>query len=140
MIQEHVEPVLARLQAHQALVDIVVDGLLDQDRDLPKPPPLVVFHAWTPTREVTRLGGVRPDTAEFRFTVHCIGEDAAQARRLADAVEDQLGDGWKPAVPGWNPGHLRHPTSLAPRPGLVTKPATHITTDEYRMTSRRASF
>ena len=140
MIQEHVTEVLDRIRAHPALTEIVVDGLLDQDADNPAQPPLVVVHARTPTRGPTRLASVRADQAEFRFTVHCIGQDAEQARRLADAVDQQLGDGWRPAVDGWIPEPVRHATSLDPRPDTVLKPAGQYTTDEFRLTSRRRTF
>lgn len=136
MIRAHVDALLARLRADEAMAAIVIDGIVDPLAP-PLAPPYVAVQVDSGVRSVERESSEQPTQADFRITTHCVGADANQARYFAEKVMAQF-LGWRPVVAGWAPTAVQHRRSSPVQPDTTIKPAPQYITDVFNLTSRKA--
>jgi len=136
-IRDHVAAVLAKLNADPVFAGKVVDTNDPKSATVRQPPYLVVYSD-TGTAKVERATSERPTRLDFRFTIHCAGQDANQSRAWSGRVFNLLA-GWRPTVDGYRPqGVAKQPQQIPLQFDKTFTPELVYSVDIYELVSRKA--
>lgn len=136
-IRDHVDAFLAKLETDPVFAGKVVDTN-DPKSAAVRNPPYVVVYSDTGTPHVERATSERPTRLDFRFTIHCAGTDANQARAWSGRLFNLMA-GWRPTVDGYRPQGIAKKAQQIPLQFDKTfTPELVYSVDIYELVSRKA--